>query len=129
MIEVAHGKIYYDVTEQPLPAEVQQKIDCGMGLADDNADARWKRVTDAAILAVARRLPEFTVDDVLDEFAQIPGAPSTHNLQALGPRMKEVARTLDYMEATDKLKRSIKPEKHGNQMRVWKSKKFVEPGQ
>lgn len=126
IVEVASDRIFYDVSEQPLPAAAQQRKDDGMLLADNNADDCWKRVTDAAILAVARRLPEFTVDDVLDELKRIPDAPNTHNLSALGPRMKEVSRTLGYMECTDRLKRSVKPEKHGNLMRVWKSLKFIE---
>jgi hypothetical protein len=105
--------------DQKLPASAQ----IGMQAADDNADARWKRWTDGAIQAVARRLELFTVDDVLGELEKMPAA-STHNLAALGPRMKEVAKTLGYMEATSEVRRSKRPEKNGNLHRVWKSRIF-----
>lgn len=103
-------------------AKLSPSAQLGMAAADEHADDRWKRVTDAAILAVARRLPEFTVDDVLDELASIPNAPDTHNLAALGPRMKRVSKELNYMAATDRVKRSKRPEKNGNLHRVWLSK-------
>jgi hypothetical protein len=98
-----------------------------MAQADANANSSWKRVTDAAILFAAMRLEEFTVDDVLDQLADIPGAPGTHNLSAMGPRMKEVSRTLGYMEATDRVKRSRRPEKQGNLHRIWRSLVFKGP--
>jgi hypothetical protein len=104
--------------EQKLPVSAQ----IGMKAADDHANVLWKRVTDAAILAVARRMPEFTVDDVLDELESIPEAPSTHNLSALGPRMKEVSQTLGYMVATDRHRRSRRKVKNGNLHRIWQSK-------
>jgi len=101
--------------EAKLPASAQ----AGMAQADANADSR-----DACILAVARRLQEFTVDDVLSELESLPNPFNTHNLAALGPRMKEVSKTLDYMTATDRVQRSKRPVKHGNLMRVWRSNVF-----
>lgn len=80
-----------------------------------------KRETDACILAVARRLAEFTVDDVLVELQSLPNPFETHNLAALGPRMKEVSRTMAYMTATDRFQRSRLRHKNGNLHRVWKS--------
>jgi hypothetical protein len=109
------------------PPEVQARIDEGMDRCDEHAQVLWKRVVDGCILAVARRLPEFTCDDVLEELEKLPEAPDTHNLAALGPRMKEVSRTLGYMEATDRVKRSKRPLKHGNLMRVWESRIFRRP--
>lgn len=108
--------------EGKLPVSAQ----LGMAAADSHANEVWRRVTDAAILAVARRLPEFTVDEVLEELASIPNAPDTHNLAALGPRMKRVASELKYMVATDRVKRSKRPEKNGNLHRIWKSLVFLE---
>jgi hypothetical protein len=93
----------------------------GMAQADENADTRWKRWVDGCIQNVAREKPEFTVDDVLAQLEALPFPPSTHNLAALGPRMKEVAKTLKYMTATDRVQRSKRPEKNGNLHRVWKS--------
>jgi hypothetical protein len=103
-----------------LPVSAQ----IGMERCDSHANVLWKRWTDGAIQAVARRLEYFTVDDVLSELEAMPNPPDTHNLAALGPRMKEVAKVLGYMEATNEVKRSKRPEKHGNLMRVWKSKLY-----
>jgi hypothetical protein len=98
----------------------------GMQQADENADARWKRWVDGAIQAVARRLQEFTVDDVLSELEKLPDHPDTHNLAALGPRMKEVSKTLGYMEPTERVQRSKRKEKNGNLHRVWRSLIYAE---
>lgn len=103
--------------DQKLPPSAQ----LGMEQADSNADGRWKRWIDGAIQSVARKLAEFTVDDVLAELEAMPDPPDTHNLAALGPRMKEVSKVLGYMTATDALKRSKRPGKNGNLHRVWRS--------
>lgn len=100
-----------------LPVSAQE----GMARADENADSRWKRETDAAIFAVARKMPEFTVDAVLAELESLPSPFETHNLAALGPRMKEVSKTLKYMTATERVQRSKRTIAHGNLHRVWKS--------
>jgi hypothetical protein len=107
-----------------LPGAHDARTQLAMAQADAHANEQWRRVTDAAILFAAMRLETFTVDDVLDELANIPDAPSTHNLSALGPRMKEVSKTLGYMEATDRVKRSRRPEKNGNLHRLWKSRVY-----
>jgi hypothetical protein len=101
-----------------LPVSAQ----IGMKQCDDSADEKWKRVVDGCIQQVARTHAEFTVDDVLEALEALPHPPETHNLAALGPRMKEVAKSLHYMEATEKVKRSKRPEKNGNLHRVWRSK-------
>lgn len=103
---------------QKLPPSAQ----LGMQQADENADGRWKRWVDGAIQAVARRLEFFTVDDVLAELEKLPNPPDTHNLAALGPRMKEVAKVLGYMEPTERVQRSRIPLKKGNLHRVWRSR-------
>ncbi len=104
--------------EKRLPPSAQ----AGMADADDHADGRWKRWVDGAIQSVARRLQEFTVDDILSELERMPNPPDTHNLAALGPRMKEVSKSLGYMEATDQLRRSKVAHKHANLHRIWRSK-------
>jgi hypothetical protein len=106
--------------DSKLPPSAQE----GMAAADEHANGRWKRWVDGAIQAVARRLPEFTVDDVLAELEKMPNPPDTHNLAALGPRMREVAKVLGYMEATENVKRSKIGRKKGNLHRVWRSKIF-----
>lgn len=104
--------------EAKLPVSAQ----IGMAVCDANASEKWKRYIDGCIQAVARRMEEFTVDDVLAELEKLPNPPDTHNLAALGPRMKEVSKVLGYMVATDQVKRSKISRKHGNLMRVWRSK-------
>jgi tRNA(Ile2) C34 agmatinyltransferase TiaS len=103
--------------EQKLPASAQ----LGMQQADDNADCRWKRVIDGCIQLVARRQQEFTVDEVILAMQALPNPPNTHCLAALGPRMKEVAKTLKYMKSTDRVQRSKREASHGNFLRVWES--------
>jgi hypothetical protein len=106
---------------QKLPAPAQERIADGMQRADDNAESRWKAIFAACILAVARRQPELTSDDVLDEIAKLPNAPSTHALCAVGPAMRRAAQ--DGMIArTDKIVRSKRPEKRGNFHAVWRSR-------
>jgi hypothetical protein len=104
--------------EKRLPPSAQT----GMAACDANADPVWRRYIDGCIQAVARRTEEFTVDEVLAELEKIPKVVSTHNLAALGPRMKEVSKVLGYMVATDQVRRSKRPTSHGNLLRVWKSK-------
>jgi hypothetical protein len=100
-----------------LPVSAQD----GMMRADENANDVWKRWIDGCIQCVASEKQEFTVDDVLAKLESLPYPPDTHNLAALGPRMKEVAKTLKYMTATDRVQRSKRPEKNGNLHRVWRS--------
>ena len=104
--------------DQKLPPAAQ----IGMQQADENAGDRWKRWVDGAIMAVARRYELFTVDAVLAELEKLPNPPDTHNLAALGPRMKRVAKECGFMVATSEVKRSKRPEKNGNLHRVWRSK-------
>ncbi len=106
----------------PLSAQI------GMATADENANATWKRWIDGCIQNVAAEKPEFTVDDVLSKLEALPYPPDTHNLAALGPRMKRVAKELKYMKATDRVQRSKRPDSHGNFLRVWESKLFVGGG-
>lgn len=110
------GQYEIDWTQR-LPPSAQE----GMARADANASDKWKRWVDGCIQDVARRMPEFTVDDVIAALEALPDPPSTHNLGALGPRMKEVSKTLCYMEATDRVQRSKRPICHGNLHRVWHS--------
>lgn len=102
------------------PPAVQQRIEEGMKQADDNANYFWKRMIDAAIVAVARRLAEFTVDDVLDEMEKIPNCPGTHALDALGPAMLRAKRDR-IVSPTNRVVRSKRPKKHGNRHAVWTS--------
>lgn len=105
-------------------AKLSPTTQIGMAAADEHADYRWKRVTDAAILAVARRKQEFTTDDVWAELAMLPQSPTTHRRCAIGPRMKRVSRELGYMVATGRVKRSKQENARGNFLCVWESRVY-----
>ena len=108
------------------PPQVQAKIADGMQAADDHADGRWKHIFDACVLAAARKKPEITSDDVLAEIEGLPDPPDTHNLSAIGPAMKRAAQ-MEILGWTDRVKRSERPDKHGNRQNVWKSNYYQVP--
>lgn len=115
------------VTELQFTLDFSRKMppsaQLGMSQADENADGRWKHIFDACILAAAKRLRELTSDDVLEEFERLGHAPGTHNLSAIGPAMQR-ARIMGILKATDRVQRSLRPEKHGNRQNVWLSNYF-----
>jgi hypothetical protein len=114
-------------TPQQFDLDFSQKLSpaaqIGMQQADENADHFWRRMIDAAIVAVARKMQEFTVDDVLDEMEKIPNCPSTHSLAALGPAMSR-ARKDKIVTPTNRVQRSRRALKHGNRHNVWVSNYF-----
>src|ERR1035437_7388463 len=105
----------------PVSAQV------GMAQADANANERWKHIFDACVLAAARKKPEITSDDVLAEIEVLPGAPSTHNLSAIGPAMKR-AWKMGILRPTDRTVRSRLPHKNGNLHTLWTSNYFTGGG-
>jgi hypothetical protein len=105
---------------QKRPPAVQARIADGMQAADDNADGRWKHIFDACVLAAALKKPEITSDDVLAEIEALPSPPNTHNLAAIGPAMRR-AQKAGVISYTDRVKRSERPEKHGNRQNIWSS--------
>jgi len=109
---------------QKRPPEVQERIAAGMSQVDENANERWKHIFDACVLAAARKKPQITSDDVLTEIESLPNPPSTHNLAAIGPAMVR-ARNMGILEHTNTVKRSERPDKHGNRQNVWRSKVFT----
>lgn len=109
---------------QKVPPATQERIADGMRRADENADVRWKHIFDGAVLAAARKKPEITSDDVLAELETLPGAPSTHNLAAIGPAMKRAAQ-MGILARTDRCVRSRIGHKNGNLHAVWVSKYFA----
>jgi hypothetical protein len=108
-----------------VPPSVQEQIREGMAQAEQNACQEWKTVITGCILAVARKLPELTVDDVLSEIESIPESqrPSTHNLSALGPMMRNAAKD-GLISRTGKFLRSEREIKRGNLHAVWASNYF-----
>src|ERR1035437_4883447 len=88
--------------ELDFDAKLPVTAQLGMAQAEANASEKWRRWVDGAIQVVDTRQAEFTVDDVLAYLESLPHPPSTHNLSALGPRMKRVSKELGYMTATDR---------------------------
>lgn len=109
-------------------AKLPPSAEIGMAQADEHAREEWKRQMDACILAVARRMEFFTVDDVIAEFEDLKIKYLTHHLCALGPRMVRVSKELQYMVGTGERARSKRPEKNGNLHTIWKSKMFQVSG-
>lgn len=108
---------------QKLPPDIQEKIADGMQRADENANARWKYMWDSCVVAAAKRLPEITSDDVLEEYEKLKYQPGTHNLSAIGPAMKR-AWKMGALSPTDRLTRSKRLEKNGNRHVIWTSNLF-----
>ena len=112
---------------QKMPPEAQERIHDGMQRADENADARWKHIFDGCVLAAALKKPEITSDDVLDEIAALPNAPTTHNLAAIGPAMKRAAK-YGVIAPTNRFCRSRIRHKNGNVHSIWRSNHYRPAG-
>lgn len=119
-----------DFTEK-RPPEVQERIAEGMQTADDHANKFWKAVFDACIENAARRKPEISVDDVLDELDKLNQdrkargleLVTTHHLCAIGPAMTRAFHA-GVIAPTDRVIRSTRAVKHGNRHSVWLSNHF-----
>ena len=106
-------------------AKLPPSAQLGRQVSDENANERWKHLFDACVLAAARKKPEITSDDVLAEMEALPNPPSTHNLAAIGGAMKRAC-DMGVLKGTDRVKRSERPEKHGNRQNVWISNFYGE---
>lgn len=106
---------------QHLPPRAQERIAEGMQQADEHADSRWRHIFDGCVLAAAKKKPEITSDDVLEEIEALLTPPETHNLAAIGPAMVRAA-GMGILARTDRVVRSKRPEKHGNRQNIWLSK-------
>lgn len=102
-----------------LPPSAQ----AGRAQADENANIYWKHIFDACVLAASRKKAEITSDDVLAEIESLPDPPQTHNLSAIGAAMHRAC-VMEVLKPTDRVKRSERPEKHGNRQNVYVSNYF-----
>lgn len=109
---------------QKLPPAAQAAKADGMQAADDHANPKWRHFFDGCVLAAARKKLEITSDDVLAEIEALPNKPDTHNLAAIGPAMSRAAK-MGILKGTNRVKRSERPEKHGNRQNIWESKVYV----
>jgi hypothetical protein len=105
--------------ESKLPASAQ----IGRQQADDNANEQWKHIWDCCVLAAARKKFEIVSDDVLAEVESLGHAPTTHNLSAIGAAMHRACK-MGILRGTDRVRRSERPEKHGNRQNIYESNYF-----
>lgn len=108
--------------DKKLPVSAQ----IGRAQSNENANTKWKHIFDACALAAAKKKPEITSDDVLAELEALPNAPETHNLSAIGAAMHRAC-VMGILQGTDRVKRSDRPEKHGNRQNIWISNYFAGP--
>lgn len=114
----------FDFT-QKLPPEVQERIRDGMAQADRNANPEWRHIFDCCVLAAARKKATIVSDDVLTEVEALGHAPTTHNLAAIGGAMRRASQ-MGILQHTNEVKRSERPNKHGNRQNVWVSNYYSE---
>lgn len=86
--------------EQPSlfdPAGAAQARADGIDAADTNADRRWKAAATDAVRWCATHHTDFTSDEVLARLANV-GAPTTHELSALGPVFLRLAKAREIVK-------------------------------
>jgi hypothetical protein len=99
-----------------LPPSAQE----GRQTSYENSKEEWRVIFEACILAAARKKFEIVSDDVLSEVESLGHAPTTHNLAAIGGAMHRACK-MGILNRTDRVKRSGRPEKHGNRQNIWES--------
>jgi len=102
--------------DSKLPAAAQ----AGRQQSYENSKEEWRCIFEACILAAARKKFEIVSDDVLAEVESLGHAPTTHNLSAIGAAMHRACK-MGILRGTDRVKRSERPEKHGNRQNIWES--------
>ena len=89
--------------------------DEGMQRAADGSTPEWQAAARKTVLEVARRLPEFTTDDVW-----AAGLPMPRESRAMGPVMRALAAD-GKIEITDRTQRSVRVVAHSGPKQVWRS--------
>jgi hypothetical protein len=107
-----------------LPPLAQAAKADGMKAADDHADPKWKRWFDDCVMLAAKKKPRIVSDDVLAELEALPNPPDTHTLKAIGSAMVRAVKA-GILRPTNEVKRSERPEKHGNRQNVYESRVHV----
>lgn len=101
------------------PAAILAK-EKGMRRVENHANPAWIAVFYEAIKTCARRMPEFTADDVFLELQRDKGAPETHQHRAAGPVIKRAQRD-GVIELTDRTRTSARRSCHNTTIRVYRS--------
>jgi hypothetical protein len=111
----------------PIPEKARRRMgeiarDEAMNRVDEHADLDWRVHVDQKICEVARRLPEFSTDDV---WASLDPGYATHEHRAMGPRMLAAVKN-GYIAETGRTVKSLRPETHRNPKAIWRSLLYVE---
>ena len=96
----------------------EQARDEAIARARDHAPTDWYERALQAVQALARRLYEFTTDEVWAEVKEHPPEP-----RALGAVMEE-ARRNGWITRTDRTRKSVRRDCHGRPVRLWQSRLF-----
>lgn len=99
------------------PPTARQAMADGIQRADDNADELWKETALDGVQLLARRMDEFTTDELIAWLERCE--EDTHNKAALGPVMQRAAR-LGWIENTGRMVQSKIPRRH-RKITVWRS--------
>lgn len=99
----------------------EQLRDEAIARVERGATAEWKDAAYNAVVAVAKRLHEFTTDDVWAELED--QSESARERRAMGAIITKAARQL-VIQKTDRVRESIRPVCHRNPKAVWRSLVF-----
>ncbi len=105
--------------DAPRPAPDEEGKRSGMTQAGTNADPEWKDAAYAAVQSVARRLPEFTTDDVW-QVLDADGVARPHEPAAMGCIMRKAA-LAGVCEKTRDWRKSTQRTNHARDVQVWRS--------
>lgn len=99
----------------------------GMARGDAAANEEWKRCVDIAIKEEARRRASLTTDHVKKHMEDHFPNAHTHDLRALGARMRTAAMA-GILEESNQSSKSTSASRHKGDQRVWNSKIYEGPG-
>jgi hypothetical protein len=102
-------------------AKARAARDAALVQVEENANDQWKRLMRECVVAVARVMWLFTSDDVMDRYHQIPNAPVTHDLRALGAIMTRAVRDGTCRKANCASVPSRRASLHASPRTVWES--------
>lgn len=109
-----------DLGPQAVPDEVDRVREAAIAKADAGVTQSWRDHADEMILKTAKRLPEFTSEDVWDSGLRRPHVGSSDG-DALGPAMRR-AKDAGIIEDTGRrTEKTSRPQRHNNPKRIWRS--------
>lgn len=109
----------FDAPAPPLSRDPREDGHRAAERAGRAADPEWMTAAAQAVETVARRLPEFTTDDVWAELSKTTA--ETPEGRAMGAVMRAAQKNRVAVPIKDRYKPSIRPDCHGRPVRVWRS--------